>query len=350
MSKPFHIPSLDGIRAISILIVFVSHVGYGHVVPGGFGVTIFFFLSGYLITALLIREHDRYGRISMPAFYGRRVLRLAPPILVTLLLAYGLLFAGLAEGSFSLGTLFSQIFFYYNYYALWAAEAPTVDGLGILWSLAVEEHFYLIWPMLFVGLAARVRAVPMVVALLGAVLLWRCLRWYLTGAGDWVIYSSTDTRLDSILYGCLLAFLHWKGQAARLFDRGVFARTAILAAALAILLACVVIRDEGFRATLRYSLQGIGLIPLFHYAVTRPNDWMFRPLNWGVMRRIGQWSFTIYLVHYVCIDALAYNGVAAKGSGVMIVLSLGLSMAYAAAVFAWLEKPLHPLRRKLTGH
>src|SRR3977135_1168749 len=92
------IPSLDGLRAISIMIVLVSHAGYGGVVPGGLGVTIFFFLSGYLITTLLVDERERSGRIDIGKFYLRRVFRLFPPLLVTLVIAYFLVLLGLLDG------------------------------------------------------------------------------------------------------------------------------------------------------------------------------------------------------------------------------------------------------------
>src|ERR1700760_1167480 len=88
------IPSLDGLRAVSISIVLVSHAGYGDVVPGGLGVTIFFFLSGYLITTLLMDEREGSGRIYIGKFYLRRVFRLFPPLLLTLIIAYSLLIFG----------------------------------------------------------------------------------------------------------------------------------------------------------------------------------------------------------------------------------------------------------------
>ncbi len=350
MHEKFHIPSLDGIRALSILIVFASHVGFGHIIPGGFGVTVFFFLSGYLITMLLTREYDRYGVIAQPAFYLRRVLRLGPPLAATLAVSYALLALGLAQGGFNLDTLLSQIFFYYNYYSLYAAAPQTVDGLGILWSLAVEEHFYLLWPTLFICLSQSPRAIKFLIGLLALALVWRAARWCGFGANEWEIYISTHTRLDSMLFGCLLAFLQWRGAARRLFPEGAPARYAIMALAGAGLLASLLIRDETFRSTLRYTLQGLALAPFFHYAVTRPKDFIFRPLNWTPIRRIGQWSFTIYLIHFVIIKALVFNGVAAPASPLLIVLALTLSIGYAALIYRWVEKPLHPLRRRTTGH
>ena len=349
-SQSSYIPSLDGLRAVSILIVFLSHAGYGHIVPGGFGVTIFFFLSGYLITTLLTREWDRHGEIAQKAFYLRRVVRLAPPILITLIVSLGLAGVGLARGSFDLLTVFSQIFFFFNYYALYASDMATVEGLGILWSLAVEEHFYLIWPTIFILLARGRLSVRTLLALLVAILLWRMVRFFGFGAREWTIYISTDTRFDSLLYGCLLALLMWTGRARTLFPDGVWARSLYILGALVVLLLCLVIRDDAFRSTLRYSLQGLALMPVFYYAVTRPEDLIFRPLSWGFMRKIGLWSYTIYLIHHVIIKALVYNGLGREGDLQILLLSAVLSAGFAAAVYRWAEKPLHPLRRKLTGH
>src|SRR5262252_10540591 len=100
-SKNGVIPSLNGLRAISISIVLVAHAGYGNVIPGGLGVTIFFFLSGYLITTLLVDEHERSGRIDIGKFYLRRAFRLFPPLLLTLVIAYSLVLLGLLDGGIS---------------------------------------------------------------------------------------------------------------------------------------------------------------------------------------------------------------------------------------------------------
>src|SRR3954447_14498911 len=94
----FHIPSLDGIRAVSFAIVFVAHAGWGHIVPGGFGVTVFFFLSGYLITTLLRLEAEERGQIGMKQFYVRRVLRILPPFYTVLTLAALLTALGVLHG------------------------------------------------------------------------------------------------------------------------------------------------------------------------------------------------------------------------------------------------------------
>lgn len=345
-----YIPSLDGLRAVSIGLVFCAHAGVSDLIPGGFGVTVFFFLSGYLITTLLVREHDRYGHVALGAFYLRRVVRLGPPILITLAAATALALAGLAGGDMSPTAYLSQLFFFFNYYGLTEGAQSSVEGLDVLWSLSVEEHFYLIWPLLFLAIAHGRLGLGAVLALLAGILAWRAVRAMVFGHDEWAIYISTDTRFDSLLYGCLLALLAGRGQAARLFPDAAPVRIGLIAGALAVLAVTFVVRDELFRSTLRYTLQGLALMPLFHYAVARPGDLLFRPLNWAPVRQVGLWSYTIYLCHFVIILALERNGVAEIGDPLLIGLAAVLSCGFAALVYRLAEAPLKPLRARLTGH
>src|SRR3954454_19397027 len=143
------IQSLDGIRAVSVLIVVLGHSGLQALIPGGFGVTIFFFLSGFLISTLMLAEHEGTGTLDVPSFYARRVFRLMPPLLLSLAIAYGLTSAGLLEGGMTGKGLAAQVLYFANYYGLFFDPGSTVpDGTGILWSLAVEEHFYIVYPLL----------------------------------------------------------------------------------------------------------------------------------------------------------------------------------------------------------
>jgi peptidoglycan/LPS O-acetylase OafA/YrhL len=337
------IPSLDGMRAVSITIVFASHAGVSAAIPGGFGVTVFFFLSGYLITTLLQREYDRTDRVDLTAFYMRRLLRLGPPILLTLALGAVLVWLGAFAGQVHGWTLASQILFYYNYFTMFG-QVHEIAGTGILWSLSVEEHFYLLWPALFLAIARGWLGLRSVLALLALSLVWRWVRFSLLGHDEWSIYQSSDTRLDSLLYGCLLALMQARGTAARWFPAGA-ARYGLMLAGLGLILASLVIRDPVFRSTLRYSVQGAALMPLFFYAVTRADDWYFRPLNWAWVRQIGVYSFTIYLCHFGIILALDAHGMA-LGSWQLVLLSGGISVVYAALVHWWVELPIMGLRRR----
>lgn len=345
---PSHIASLDGIRAVSIALVIVAHCGFGNFVPGGFGVTIFFFLSGYLITTLLAREWDAHGQIAFGAFFMRRVLRLGPALVVTLACAMALLRMGQVGGELDPKTLLSQLLFFWNYYAIHVDGSGTIQGLGILWSLSVEEHFYLLWPVMFVLIARRVIGLRSIGVLLFAILAWRSCRYFVLGDGAWVVYISTDTRFDSLLYGCFLALMQWRGAAERVFPQHLMWIWVVVG--LLLLLCSLLFRDPDFRATLRYSVQGVGLMPLFYYAITRPEVWLFRPLNWNVLRRVGEWSYGMYLAHLVIIFALVQGGVAQFGAGRLILIAGALSVGYAAFVHIVFERPLKPLRLRLAGH
>jgi len=204
------IPSLDGIRAISVSIVVVGHSGLQALVPGGLGVTIFFFLSGYLISTLLLTEHARTGGINIANFYARRVFRLMPPLIVSLAVAYGLTYSGLLAGGITAKGLAAQLLYFANYYGLFFDPGNTIpDGTGILWSLAVEEHFYIVYPLLMallLGSALRPRTIGTLLGIACLVVLaWRI---HLVHSPDFVsdrTYYASDTRIDSIIYGCILA-------------------------------------------------------------------------------------------------------------------------------------------------
>jgi peptidoglycan/LPS O-acetylase OafA/YrhL len=213
------IPSLDGVRAISFLIVFVAHAGLDRYVPGGFGLYVFFILSGYLITHLLIREDQVRGSISLPLFYARRTLRIFPPLYTVVGLSLLYLWITRQLTGITVPGVMSQLFYYSNYDNLLFHGRPPgiIPGLGPLWSLAVEEHFYLLFPPLIVFLLRRLRMSYKSVTI---VLLSMCLAdlaWRVSVvvhfpkhlpsgvAYSWAEHGS-DTRADSILYGCALAF------------------------------------------------------------------------------------------------------------------------------------------------
>ncbi|MGB2892575.1 MAG: acyltransferase [Albidovulum sp.] len=341
------IPSLDDIRAVSVAIVFFAHAGLSDAIAGGFGVTIFFFLSGFLITTLFLREWRDTGGIHIGKFYVRRFLRLSPPLFFTLGLGYLLVWLGFADGKFDPLAILSQLLYFHNYYlAAFPDGGSVVVGLQPLWSLSVEEHFYLIFPLIFLLFTHGKVRLPHIVALLVVIVAWRYFRWQVLLDTQWTIYISTDTRFDSILYGCLLALMERNGTARRVLPADNRRLTFLVFGALAVLALSILARDMTFRSTLRYTVQGLALMVVFHYAVTRPDYWLFRPLNLGWVRTIGLYSYSIYLAHYVIIRILEKYGWFEGNAALFIAAAAVISIAYAAFVWHVIEAVPRRLRHR----
>jgi peptidoglycan/LPS O-acetylase OafA/YrhL len=352
-AKPSQVPSLDGIRALSVLIVVLAHAGF-EIVPGGLGVTIFFFLSGYLISTLMLMENEKTGRIDIPKFYARRVFRLMPPLIVTLAIAYGLTFAGLLAGGITVTGLAAQLLYFANYYFLFFDPGDTIPaGTGILWSLAVEEHFYMFYPLFMALLLHRGGAVRLctICILLAAaclgVLAWRT---HLALSADFVPYRTyfgSDTRIDSIIYGCILAFVRNPVSSPPRPATMTAGHWVLLATAAALLLFTLVDRDPVFRETIRYSLQGLALMPLFYLAIKFSSHPLFRWFNAPLTAKLGAYSYAIYLFHYVAIMVIATDAPAiAARPFIVLPAVLAISIAYAAAIDRIIDPYFRQLRHR----
>jgi peptidoglycan/LPS O-acetylase OafA/YrhL len=346
------IPSLDGIRAISVLIVVVAHAGLGELVPGGLGVTIFFFLSGYLISTLLLAENERTGKIDIGKFYARRVFRLMPPLLITLAIAYSLTYGGLLPGGITARGLASQLLYFANYYGIFFDPGHTIpDGTGILWSLAVEEHFYIFYPVIMTVLlksALRPRTIAMVLGIGCLIILaWRIHLVLAPNFEPLRTYYASDARIDSIIYGCIMAVVINPLRKPHLTNTISTGQWAIWAAALGTLLLTLLFRDTTFRETIRYSLQGLALIPLFYFAVRFSGNGLFRVLNSPWIVKLGNYSYSIYLIHLVVINVIAAHAPAVAAKFFMLFpLALLISVAYAAAIDRFVDRYFRQLRLK----
>jgi len=199
-----HLPALDGLRWIAVLVVMLYHFGW-HAVPGDLGVSGFFVLSGFLITWLLLREHERSGTVSLTGFYVRRTLRIFPAYyaFITLSVGLDLLRVDLRVKPVIVPALTYTV----NYYN--ALHGHPTNSMTHAWSLAVEEQFYLLWPCLFL-LAIRFGRRGVARVLLGSiagVLAWRSWLFLSGAAGEAYVYNAFDTRFDNLAVGCLLALV-----------------------------------------------------------------------------------------------------------------------------------------------
>lgn len=346
-----YIPSLDGLRCVAILLVFLSHVqntaGMPRVIPGNFGVTLFFFLSGYLITTLLRQELERTGTVSFRLFYLRRVLRIFP--------TFYLVLGGAALYGWYIGTmdpwwLLGQVLQVTNYQIIAGGwTAPIAPNTEVYWSLAVEEHFYLVFPLVFLLLARYVPRGQRAAALLGLcalVFLWRCWLVFGTGSAPDRTYLATDTRIDSILFGCVLAL--WGNPV--LDGTKVSESTwkhVLLPLSIAGLLLTFAVPHRGLRETFGYSLQGLCLYAVFVVAVRYPEWPIMRPLNHPVVRLLGAMSYAIYLIHPSALF------VAEKLTGPKLVplffCATALTLAASAALYFGIERPIGRLRKKFSS-
>ncbi len=185
---------LDGLRAVAVVLVILTHAHIPWNNNGGdVGVTAFFVLSGFLITSLLLDERDRTGRVSLPRFFARRALRLGPALSLLIVSVAVLSLVVSWPGAWQLGAVSSAF-----YVSNWAQAAGiNIDPFGHTWSLAIEEQFYLTWPLL-IALAGR-RAWPVAA---GGMAAGTALLLISSGNAD---YFSTLTRGGSLMAGCLLA-------------------------------------------------------------------------------------------------------------------------------------------------
>ncbi|SMP70942.1 acyltransferase family protein [Noviherbaspirillum suwonense] len=350
-----HIASLDGIRAAAAMLVFSSHAFGSAPMPGGLGVTVFFFLSGFLITTLLRREREACGSVSLRRFYLRRACRIFPPMYFMLIAM--LLFAMVMHemGEVETIAVLAQFLHLTNYYiVVTGSDAGLAPHTSVLWSLAVEEHFYLVFPMLFLFLSARM-PLRRVAATLGGmcvlVLMWRiALALNHAVASDYLFYS-TDTRLDSLLFGCIMGV--WCNPVldapAAIASAPPYGAQALLLLAVALLLGTLLYRAPFFQKSLRYSLQGIALFPMFWLAIRYPGWCMFRWLNWKPVRWLGSVSYSFYLAHPFWLHVAAgLVGDLAHGFAAAL-LGFLLTAVFSALLYRQLERPFLQLGHSLGG-
>lgn len=294
-------PELDGIRGLAILAVLASHGGLmTH--AGTVGVTLFFVLSGFLITSLLMVERQSTGRVSLRAFYERRARRLLPA-LVAVIGFTGLVSLWMGRGSDYPAQAFLALFYAGN---LALSAGFDMGYLSQTWSLALEEQFYLVFPVLFLWVRDR-----RLVLLLGvAVAVSICLR-FVVGAETSTTYARPDLRVDAILVGCLMALRPWEASRRWGIAGLVLACLAPFAPTTALIL----------------TFATIASVPIVAAASRLP--FLAHP----ILVRVGQISYGLYLWHYA-IGRTVDN----------LVVVLVASFALALFSERYIERPLRRRR------
>ncbi|MCZ7531354.1 MAG: acyltransferase [Acidimicrobiia bacterium] len=349
-------PGLDGLRGLAVLGVLLFHAGY---LGGGFlGVDLFFALSGFLITSLLLGEHRNSGSVGLGGFWARRVRRLLPAILFLLagVALYAVLFAEAeelnrlrAEALATLGYVanWNTIFDGQSYWELFQGPSP----LEHTWSLAIEEQFYLIWPLAFAGLFAWKRGSPKVLfgicvsfALAAAAWMWFL---YTPGGPTQRVYVGTDTRAISLLAGGALASLiAWRGEVRSSLGRWGLEAAAILSV-VGLTWAWIVAdgqADDLYRGGfLLHALALVVLIAAVAHSTRGPvaRALSFKPFVW-----IGLISYGLYLWHWPVYVVLDQQRTGLDG-WVLTVLRITVSIAIATVSYFLIEMPIR--RGALSG-
>jgi peptidoglycan/LPS O-acetylase OafA/YrhL len=343
-----HIRGLDGIRAIAVIGVLGFHAGVRGFGGGLLGVDIFFVLSGFLITSLLIGEWSKTGTVSFRRFYERRARRLLPGLFLLLLLvaAYAQWFAETDTLSTLRGDALSTILYVANWRFIFSGQSYFVhfgppSPLLHTWSLAVEEQFYLVWPAvaLFVlrrrgrgGLAVASAIFMVASAVLTFVLLHQ-------GVSVSRLYYGTDTRTQELMAGALLAVAApaiarngraWRWPVTVLGGLG----------ALFLLWALHSVSGQGnFLYEGGFLLVAVAAAAVVLLVVVEPRAMMARFLGWGVLGYIGRISYGLYLYHYPIFLMIDSQHSGLSGSALLLV-RLGVTSAAAVVSYHLIEMPI----------
>lgn len=350
--KPIrYIRSLDGLRGLAVLAVIAYHLNFNWALGGFLGVTIFFVLSGYLITNLLLIEYERNNTINLMNFWIRRARRLLPGMITVLLAvtAWATLFAQPFLSRLR-DDFIPALFYYSNWWYIFqdlsyfeAMSTPSV--LTHFWSLAIEEQFYIIWPLLIVGAflcklnKKQIVNLTLLFAVLSALIM---ALFYSPTVDPSRVYYGTDTRAFSLLIGAALAFI-WPSQKLSQTMPTYLRRIMDVIGAIclmAILIMVVLVNQyDSFLylggMLLVSILTALLLAVLIHPASKLSVIMTFKPLTW-----FGERSYSIYLWHYPIILFTSSQNRTGDTSIVIILLQMALTLVFAALSYKYIENPI----------
>lgn len=337
------IPSLDGLRAISILLVIISHLVDTYVATDGIGgkwlehlgtlgVRVFFVISGFLITGLLLHELDTTGRIRLTKFYFRRTFRIFPPYYVLILVVAVLYLFNWVD--LTSADLLHAITYTVNYYPArsWA--------LGHAWSLSVEEQFYLLWPAVLL-LAGRRWSMRIAFAIMLLCPLIRLGYYYVL---PWLIRYEVgyrfETVADSLAAGCVLAGANDWLRRQRLYQQALQSRCFVL---VPIIIVCLSALSPRLRTSLLFSatLQNIGIAACIAWCMTYSSSKIGYVLNSKPMVFLGLMSYSVYLWQQLFLDPYSSSSITHFPVNLVLVGVAALSSYYVV------ERPALRLRHRL---
>ena len=340
-----HVPELDGIRGIAIIAVLIHHQLTTLSLNGGFlGVDLFFVLSGFLITGLLLSEFEQTGSISIKKFYMRRVLRLGPALgiylISCLVVAY---YTQLIDVQRQLKLIVIALVYSTNWRMAFGWD-PVLDTTAIIWSLSIEEQFYLAWPLLlFACLALKVKRKFIVLGLLMVIVAIAVHRNVLLSAGaDFKrLYYGTDTRADALLVGCWTALAPFH----RFKKHLIFKAAGFIAALLLLFLVAKVSFTDVWLYRGGFTLIAVLCGCLIVVAANSPPRVLSAVLQWFPLRWFGRISYGLYLWHWLVIQTTSLYFFGFWEPWAKLALAVGI----AAASFYLVERRVNRLKTRFTS-
>jgi peptidoglycan/LPS O-acetylase OafA/YrhL len=344
LRKRSHLPALDAVRGIAAILVVCAHI-VGPLELGGMAVQVFFVLSGFLITWLLLLELGATGGICLKDFYARRTLRIFPAFYAFWIIC--IVAAWLRSAPINWPEAMSAFFYMGDYYtALHPSHAHQM--MGITWSLGVEEKFYLLWPTVFLLFRKNLKKLLyVVIAMVGALCFYRAaVYYYFLWPVDYLKYAF-DSRFADILVGCGFAIALKLGKVEPLLRAAE--RVKILPVVAASFLLWLVFRESVmpedwfylFAMPLSSVVVGVMLLQAVFLGSLRGHSWLEHPM----LRYLGRISYSLYLYHVVVIASIEHYLPQVRQRWTAP-LMLVLSLAAASASYWLVETPFLRLKRR----
>lgn len=345
MLKRKHLPILDGLRAIAVGTVIFGHANYPvRGIPSDLGVSAFFVLSGFLITRLLLQEWDATGNLSVKRFYMRRVLRIFPAYYAFVLISYAVdVWNGHRWDPILLRSAVTYTVNYFN-----AFHHHPTTSVAHAWSLAVEEQFYLLWPLVFLILAAKGRRAVMtgVGAIALAVVVWRSWLALVVHADPSYIYNAFDTRFDNIAVGCLLALA--LGYSSAVAAAGWAGRRSWYPLiTLALLLSSRLALPQAYHYSIGFTVDALLVALLIVQLLQLHGAPLWSWLDAPAVRYLGVISYPMYLYH--AWGASFGHRFPIHGRGIEFVAGFLATILLASGSYYVIERPFLRIKRRFAS-
>ena len=337
------IPIISGLRAVAVFLVIFYHSGLEWV-PGGLGVLIFFVISGFLITWLLLKEDAHIGTVSLKRFYARRSLRIFPAFYVYALITLTLL--TLMRKPINWPQAAASLLYVSNYYQ--AVKGDPNTALSHTWSLGIEEQFYLLWPVLFLVLHRRPNVLMQVTAgVIGAVWIYRFVLKFVFHVWQGYFYEAFDTRMDHLFIGCLLALALCYTRNHKAW--GIICERPLVTAFTVGLLIMSIMAElrwkDLYRDTWGFIANPVLCALLIPQLISLRTDVLVRWLDWPPIQFLGSISYSLYLYQQLILEPVR-KALHVVPYPVQVVASAAALIGVASFSYRFVEKPFLRLKDK----